>query len=210
MEDITLRAKRILVEADLIVAENPLWTKKLLQRYEIKTPIKRYHQHSSRPEEEKIIDLLKEGKTIALVSDAGTPGISDPGNKLVAQARAALGDKSIVPIPGSSALTTAISVCGFPMDRFCFFGFIPKKKKRNRFLQEIAETKYPAVFYESCYRIIKTLEQLAEINQSLEVFVGRELTKKFETLYQGNISSVIKEIEEGKVKGEFVVIIKHE
>ena len=210
MEDITLRAKRVLAEVDLIVAENPLWTKKLLQRYEIKTPIKRYHQHSSRPEEGKILDLLREGKTIALVSDAGTPGVSDPGNKLVAQIRTTLGNKSIVPVPGPSALTTAISVCGFPMDRFCFFGFLPKKKKRNRFLQEITETKYPAVFYESCYRIIKTLKQLAEIDQTLEVFVGRELTKKFETLYQGKISSVVKEIEAGKVKGEFVVIIKHE
>ena len=210
MEDITLRAKRVLTEVDLIVAENPLWTKKLLQRYKIKTPIKRYHQHSSQPEEEKILGLLKEGKTIALVSDAGTPGVSDPGNKLVAQTRATLGDKNIIPIPGPSALTTAISVCGFPMDRFCFLGFLPKKKKRNRFLQEITKAKHPVVFYESCYRIIKTLKQLAEIDQTLKVFVGRELTKKFETLHQGEISSVIKEIETGKVKGEFVVIIKHE
>jgi len=192
------------------VAENPLWTQKLLQRYEIKTPIKRYHQHSSWLEEKKILSLLKEGKKIALVSDAGTPGVSDPGNKLVAQTRAALGDKNIVPIPGPSALTTAISVCGFPMDRFCFLGFLPKKKKRNKFLQEIIEAKYPIVFYESCYRIIKTLKQLAEIDQTIEVFVGRELTKKFETLHQGEILSVIKEIEAGKVKGEFVVIVKHE
>jgi 16S rRNA (cytidine1402-2'-O)-methyltransferase len=192
------------------VAENPLWTQKLLQRYEIKTPIKRYHQHSSWLEEKKIISLLKEGKKIALVSDAGTPGVSDPGNKLVAQTRVALGDKSIVPIPGPSALTTAISVCGFPMDRFCFLGFLPKKKKRNKFLREIIEAKYPIIFYESCYRIIKTLKQLAEIDQTIEIFVGRELTKKFETLHQGEILSVIKEIETGKVKGEFVVIVKHE
>jgi len=192
------------------VAENPLWTQKLLQRYEIKTPIKRYHQHSSWLEEKKILSLLKEGKKIALVSDAGTPGVSDPGNKLVAQTRVALGDKSIVPIPGPSALTTAISVCGFPMDRFCFLGFLPKKKKRNKFLREIIEAKYPIIFYESCYRIIKTLKQLAEIDQTIEIFVGRELTKKFETLHQGEILSVIKEIETGKVKGEFVVIVKHE
>ncbi len=192
------------------MAENPLWTQKLLQRYEIKTPIKRYHQHSSWLEEKKIISLLKEGKKIALVSDAGTPGVSDPGNKLVAQTRVALGDKSIVPIPGPSALTTAISVCGFPMDRFCFLGFLPKKKKRNKFLREIIEAKYPIIFYESCYRIIKTLKQLAEIDQTIEIFVGRELTKKFETLHQGEILSVIKEIETGKVKGEFVVIVKHE
>jgi len=94
------------------------------------------------------------------------------------------------------------------MDRFCFLGFLPKKKKRNKFLREIIEAKYPIIFYESCYRIIKTLKQLAEIDQTIEIFVGRELTKKFETLHQGEILSVIKEIETGKVKGEFVVIVK--
>ena len=211
LEDLTFRALRILNEVDLILCEDTRVTKKLLDRYQIKKPLLSYHQHSRLQRIYYIISLLKEGKNLALVSDSGTPGISDPANKLVSKVVEMLSNKvKIVPIPGPSALTCAISVCGFPMDKFLFLGFLPKKKKRSKILSEIAESKYPVVFYESPYRIVKTLKELECMNRQLKVFIGRELTKKFETIYRGQINEVIKEIERRPIKGEFVVIVDKE
>jgi 16S rRNA (cytidine1402-2'-O)-methyltransferase len=172
-----------------------------------------YHQHSKLQKIDYIISLLKEGKNLALVSDSGTPGVSDPGNKLIEEVINKLGEKvKIIPIPGPSALTCAASVSGFPMDRFLFFGFLPKKKKRKEILKEIVKSKYPVIFYESPYRILKTLRELKGIMSSEQraaknIVVARELTKKFETIYRGKIDEVIEKIEKSPLKGEFVVIV---
>jgi 16S rRNA (cytidine1402-2'-O)-methyltransferase len=208
LEDISLRALRILKEVDLILCEDTRVTKKLLDRYQIKKPLVSYHQHSKLQRIDYIISLLKEGKNLALVSDSGTPGVSDPGNKLVNEVVNQLIDRvKIVPIPGPSALTCAASVSGFPMEKFLFLGFLPKKKKRKEILKEIVESKYPVIFYESPYRIIKTLKELGGMNKELEIVVARELTKKFETIYRGKIEKVLEKMLKDKIKGEFVVIV---
>jgi 16S rRNA (cytidine1402-2'-O)-methyltransferase len=213
LEDISLRALRILKEVDLILCEDTRVTKKLLNRYQIQKPLLSYHQHSKLQKIDYIISLLKEGKNIALVSDSGTPGVSDPGNKLVNEVVKWLSDRvKIIPIPGPSALTCAASVSGFPMEKFLFLGFLPKKKKRKEVLREILESKYPVIFYESPYRILKTLKELKDIMTSEQraaknIVVTRELTKKFETIYRGKIDEVIEKIEKSPLKGEFVVIV---
>jgi 16S rRNA (cytidine1402-2'-O)-methyltransferase len=208
LEDISLRALRILKEVDLILCEDTRVTKKLLDRYQIKKPLVSYHQHSKLQKIDYIISLLKEGKNLALVSDSGTPGVSDPGNKLVNEVVNQLIDRvKIVPIPGPSALTCAASVSGFPMEKFLFLGFLPKKKKRKEILKEIVESKYPVIFYESPYRIIKTLKELGGMNKELEIVVAKELTKKFETIYRGKIEKVLEKMLKDKIKGEFVVIV---
>jgi 16S rRNA (cytidine1402-2'-O)-methyltransferase len=213
LEDISLRALRILKEVDLILCEDTRVTKKLLNRYQIQKPLLSYHQHSKLQKIDYIISLLKEGKNLALVSDSGTPGVSDPGNKLVNEVVKWLSDRvKIIPIPGPSALTCAASVSGFPMEKFLFLGFLPKKKKRKEVLREILESKYPVIFYESPYRILKTLKELKDIMTSEQraaknIVVTRELTKKFETIYRGKIDEVIEKIEKSPLKGEFVVIV---
>jgi 16S rRNA (cytidine1402-2'-O)-methyltransferase len=215
LEDISLRALRILKEVDIILCEDTRVTRKLLLRYDIKTPVLSYHQHSQFKKVNHIADLLEKGKNLALVSDSGTPGISDPGNKLIDFLVKKDINLIIVPIPGCSALITAASISGFPMDRFTFLGFPPHKKKRNKFFEELfrqlADLKHPVVFYESPHRIIKTLEGVSnksqKLNLNLQVIVCRELTKKFETIYRGTIDEVIKKIKDDKIKGEFTVII---
>jgi len=218
LHDISTRAIDSLKSVDLILAEDTRVTKKLLDHYQIKTPTLSYHQHSKLRKVEYIINCLKEGKNLALVSDAGTPGISDPGNNLinVIITRPGLVVK-IVPIPGPSALTAAASISGFPMDKFVFMGFPPIKKKRKKFFEEVLNSKHPVIFYESPYRIIKTLKELSSFireilgqigENSREVVVCRELTKKFETIYRGKIEEVIKQIEKDIIKGEFVVIVE--
>jgi 16S rRNA (cytidine1402-2'-O)-methyltransferase len=212
LEDVSLRALRILKEVDLILCEDTRVTKKLLDKYQIKKPLLSYHQHSKLQKLDCIISLLKEGKNLALVSDAGTPGISDPGGKLVNEVVKWLSDQvKVVPIPGPSAITCAASISGFPMDKFLFLGFPPTKRKRKKFFEEVANSKYPVLFYESPYRILKTLKELSslfvQIGENSRVVVCRELTKKFETIYRGKIDEVIRKIEEDEIKGEFVVIV---
>ena len=224
LEDITLRALKILKEVDFILCEDTRVTKKLLDRYRIQKPLISYHQHSRLQKIEFILKLLKEGKNLALVSDAGTPGISDPGNKLISylvnqairEERTKLPNYPstqvpIVPIPGPSALTAALSISGFPTDKFLFLGFPPHKKGRQKFFQEIINSKYPVVFYESPHRIIKLLTDLHRLilskSENRQVVVCRELTKKFETIYRGRIDEVIKKIEKNKIKGEFVIVV---
>ncbi len=214
LKDISFRAIQTLKEVDLILCEDTRVTRKLLNHYQIKKQLISYHQYSKLRKTNYIIELLKQGKDLALVSDAGTPGISDPGNKLVRDIIVSLGNEvKIIPIPGPSAVTTALSISGFGTDRFLFLGFPPKKKKRKKFFEELINSKYPVTFYESPYRIIKTLEELRNsLNtkyniQNTKVVVCRELTKKFETVYRGNIDKVIENIKKDKIKGEFVVII---
>jgi len=212
LEDITLRAIRTLKEVDLILCEDTRTTQKLLNFYNIKKPTFAYHQHSKLKKLEYLFSLLKKGKSLALVSEAGTPGISDPGNKLISQLIDILGDNiTITCAPGPSALSTAASISGFPMDKFLFLGFPPTKRKRKKFFEEVTKSKYSVIFYESPYRIIKTLKDLEltfkTYSPEPKIVVCRELTKKFETIYRGKVDEVIKRIEKDKIKGEFVIMI---
>ena len=209
LEDLTFRALRVLKGVDLILCEDTRVTKKLLDHYQIKTPTLSYHQHSKLKKVNYILEQLKQEKNLALVSDAGTPGISDPGNKLIKAIIASPGlVAEIIPVPGPSAVTCAVSVSGFPMDKFIFIGFPPTKRKRKKFFEEVLSSKYPVVFYESPYRILKTLKELSSFTENREIVVCRELTKKFETIYRGRIEKVIKEIEKDQARGEFVVVVE--
>lgn len=207
LEDITLRALRVLKSVDLILCEDTRQTKKLLDRYEIKTPTLSYHQHSKLDKIHKIVDLVNEGKNLVLVSDAGTPGISDPGNKLIRYLIDNKVDVNIVPIPGPSATVSALSVSGFPTDNFVFLGFVPHKKGRRTFFKNLACEKRTAVFYESPHRIMKTLESLKEYMPEKEIVICRELTKIYETIYRGKPEEIIKKITPSEIKGEFAVIV---
>lgn len=205
LEDITLRALRILKEVDLIACEDTRITKRLLDHYQIDKPTISYHQHSQVGKIDFLISKLKEGKNLALVSDAGTPGISDPGGLLV-EAAAKEGIKVEV-VPGPSALTSALSISGMPSDRFLFLGFLPHKKGKETLLKEIIQAKQIVIFYESVHRIEKTLLKLYELGLDREMILCRELTKKFETVYRGKVSEVLKKLKSDEVKGEFVVIV---
>lgn len=212
LEDITLRALRILKEADLILCEDTRQTKKLLDHYQIKTLCLSYHQHSKLSKVDYILEQLAQGKNLALVTDAGTPCISDPGSRLVSLAIEKIPDLEIYAVPGPSALVSAISVSGLPADKFIFLGFLPRKKHRQQLLKEIVEAKYAVIFYESPYRILKTLEELESLTGAdRQIAVCRELTKKFETTYRGTIRKVIEQLKNPaageKIKGEFAVVI---
>ncbi|MCK5285773.1 MAG: 16S rRNA (cytidine(1402)-2'-O)-methyltransferase [Candidatus Pacebacteria bacterium] len=222
LEDISLRALRILKEVDFILCEDTRVTKKLLNKYEIKTPTISYHSFSGKIKTDKILELLEEEKDLALVSDAGTPTISDPGFQLVSQVRKKFGEKvEILPIPGASALSSALSVSGLPSDTFIFYGFLPHKKGKQSIINEILESKRTSVFYESPHRVLKTLKMIQELSiknesnpkhsvgQGKEIVIARELTKMFEQVVAGNIGKVSEYFENNpdKVKGEFVIII---
>lgn len=211
LEDITLRALRILKEVDYILCEDTRVTKKLLDHYKIDKPLISYHQHSGENKYQKILELFEKGNNLALVSDAGTPGISDPGNELISHImKSELRDRvDIVPMPGPSAVISAASISGFPTDSFLFLGFPPHKNKRNKFFQKAIESEDTVIFYESSHRIIKSLEQLREFidGENYDIVVCRELTKMFESVYRGDIDEVIESVQRDKVKGEFVVIL---
>ena len=214
LEDISLRALRILKEADLILSEDTRITKKLLEHYSISKPTISYHQHSRLSKISYILSQLKQGKNLALVSDAGAPGISDPGSKLIEEAVKELGNQvEIISIPGPSAITAALSISGLPADKFLFLGFPPSKKKRNKFFEEVVNSKYTVVFYESPHRILKTLEEfnvilnVSEESLRKQLVLCRELTKKFEIIYRGDIKETINQLKEDKIRGEFVVIV---
>mgnify|MGYP000184240517 CR=1 FL=1 len=166
LEDITLRALRILKEVDYILAEDTRRTKILLDFYNIKTPLISYFQHSKKKKIDLILNFLKEGKKLALVSESGTPGILDPGGELISKILEELKDDvKIIPVPGPCALCAALSVAGFPVHKFIFFGFLPKKKKRKRILKEILNSPYPVLFYEAPYRLLKTLKEIKEMTK---------------------------------------------
>ena len=202
LEDITHRALRILQEVDLILAEDTRITKRLLDRYDPEITVKKT--------KDQIADLIKQGKNLALVTDAGTPGISDPGNKLIHDLIQKFNnDLQVIPIPGPSALTAALSVSGFPTDKFTFLGFIPHKNGRNKFLKTALESKHTVIFYESCHRIIRCLEQIKEIGETgRQIMVGHELTKKFEKTYRGTLDNIREKVQDDPIKGEYVVVIK--
>ena len=207
LKDITIRALDVLKESDFILAEDTRVTKKLLMHYDIQVSVLSYHQHTQEQKMNEILRLLIEGKNLALVTDAGTPGISDPGNELIAFLLEKEPDINIVPIPGASALVTALSVSGFRADKFVFLGFLPKKR-RSKLFAWLKEGKDAFCFYESPKRILKTLEMLKEEFGNRNVFVARELTKLHESLYRGNISEVIDKLQKDPVKGEIVVVVE--
>ncbi len=213
LKDTTLRAIETLKEVDLILCEDTRQTIKLLSHYEISKPLVSYFQHSKISKIDYIIEQLEKGKKMALVTDAGTPGISDPGGKLVEIIKTQLPSCEIIPIPGASALITALSISGFPADKFVFMGFPPHKKGREKFFRKIAEAEYPVVLYESVHRILKTLSELNRVLHASRfmshIVVCRELTKKFETIYRGNPDEIINTLQSDKnnLKGEFVVVL---
>ncbi len=207
LEDITLRALKVLKEVDLILAEDTRVTKKLLNHYQIEKPIQTYHQHSSLDTKYYILNTLSTGKNIALVTDAGTPGISDPGNELVSFINHNSQFMSVVPIPGPSSLTAAISVSGLDLSKFIFLGFWPKKGK-TKLVKNLKELKLPFIFFESPFRIEKTLQDLKkEFGPDINIFIARELTKLHETRYYGKVEEVTSQLKKGSVKGEIVVIV---
>lgn len=212
LEDITLRALRVLKEADVILCEDTRQTLKLLNHFSISKRVLSYHQHSNEERTQEILDMLRAGQSIALVSDSGTPGISDPGGKLVRRAREELGDEVVIsPIPGPSALTAAASVAGVPTDEFLFLGFLPHKKGRQTLFKEIADCERTAIFYESPHRIRKAMESLTEVcSPERTVIVCRELTKKFETITSGPLEEVVQKILSEEPRGEYVVIVEGE
>jgi len=205
--DITLRALTVLKSADFVLCEDTRVTQKLLKHYEITTPTLRYNEHESETEVSRIVNFLNQGKNLALVSDAGTPGISDPGGKLAEYICRYARDIKIVPIPGPSALIAAASISGFRMDKFVFLGFPPAKNKRKKFFSEVASAQYPVILYESPHRILKTLNDLLKIVPDRDLVVCRELTKKFETIYRGTASEVINMLPRNEIKGEFVITL---
>lgn len=198
LKDITIRAREVLEEVDVVLAEDTRVAKKLLDAYNISKEIIRFDEHAGEEKFKLIKGLLKDNN-LAFVSDAGVPNISDSGFKLVERFK---DEVEIIPIPGASALTTLASVADIPMNKFTFMGFPPAKKKRKKFFEEVFNSKFPVILYESPYRIKKTLKDLKEF-EDFDCVIGRELTKKFETIYYGKISEI--EVEE---KGEFVLIIK--
>ncbi|MFZ1720232.1 MAG: 16S rRNA (cytidine(1402)-2'-O)-methyltransferase [Candidatus Moraniibacteriota bacterium] len=219
--DITLRALEILKVVDAVLCEDTRVTGKLLARYEIRKSMVSCHEHTDDAKLAHIVERLKQGENLAFASDAGTPGLSDPGNKLVSLALAA--DIPVVPIPGVSALATIVSVAGIDMREFVFLGFPPHKKGRETFFRKVATMEYPVVYYESPHRVMKNLELLERLlsQENLEhleslgrlegkrVIIGRELTKMFEEVLRGTIEEIRDYFtaNPGKQKGEFVVII---
>ena len=211
LDDLSSRAIEVLKKVNLILCEDTRVTKKLLARFKIPNNTISYHQHSKLKKLEYILDKIKQGGEIALVSDAGTSCISDPGSKLIDYLVNNIPNLKVIPIPGPSALISALSISGFPADKFVFMGFPPHKKKRNKFFKEISKEKKTIVFYESVYRIKKTLEELKNVlNKGRKIIICRELTKKFETIYRGNMKEIIKQINslsKEEFKGEFVIVI---
>jgi 16S rRNA (cytidine1402-2'-O)-methyltransferase len=205
LSDLTFRAKETLKTVDVIACEDTRHTTILLNHYGINKPLLSFHSHSGQMKTDKIMDYLKNGSNVALVSDAGTPGISDPGYVLI---QAALDNEiEVIPIPGASAVITALCASGLPTDKFLYLGFLPVKKGRQTLFKKIADSEYTVVFYESPHRLKKTLEQLKEfLKPDAKLSVAKELTKIYETFYRGSISDVIKQIPDNP-KGEYVVMI---
>ncbi len=223
MEDITYRAVRVLGEVDLVLCEDTRVTKNLLNKYNINTATFSYPSDNLKAKErpsqakdsplpakvEKILKMIEEGKTLALVSDAGTPTISDPGSVLVAKIKETFPEIEVIAIPGPSAVISALSISGLNVAEFTFLGFLPHKKGRETLFKEIAGSERVNVFYESPHRILKALESLIKFAPTKKVVIGRELTKVFEQVITGTPAEVLKYFTDhaDKVRGEFVVIV---
>ncbi len=210
MGDITMRAIETLQNVDLILCEDTRETKKILNRYRIEKETMSYHAQSKLSKTDKIFELLEEGKDLALVSDAGTPGISDPGAMLVSLVKEKFPDSvQVIPIPGVTALITALSVSGLPTHEFTFLGFLPHKKGRETLFKEIAQSDRTMAFYESPHRILKTLESLIKFCPDKKVCLARELTKIYEEIRTDSPSRLLEYLTKNpiKQKGEFTVLV---
>jgi len=205
LSDITFRAVEVLKQVDLIACENTRRTKILLEKFGLAKNLMSYYNYNERQRAEEIIRELKSGKNVALVSDSGTPGISDPGFVLIK--RAIEENITITPIPGPTAFVCALVGSGLPMDEFVFVGFLPHKKGRKTKLKKLSEEERTVILYESPHRLIKTLNEILENFGDREIAVAKELTKIHEEFFRGKISEVLKKLTSDKIKGEFVIVI---
>lgn len=207
LEDMTMRAVRVLNEVDLILAEDTRTTSVLLKHFDIHTPMSSHHKFNEHKTVEQVVSRIQQGTTVALVSDAGTPAISDPGFLLV---RACVAhDVDVECLPGATAFVPALVNSGLPNDRFCFEGFLPQKKGRQTKFKELAVEERTMIFYESPFRIVKTLEQMAEYwGAERKASVSREISKKFEETVRGTLSELIVHFTENPPKGEFVMVVE--
>ncbi|MFQ5841362.1 MAG: 16S rRNA (cytidine(1402)-2'-O)-methyltransferase [Thermodesulfobacteriota bacterium] len=206
LDDITLRALKILRHVDLIAAEDTRRTRRLLSHFDIHTPLVSYFEHNELKKLDKLLSQMKRGKEVALVSDAGTPGISDPGYRLIQQAIER--EIPVIPVPGPSAVVAALSISGLPTDSFYFAGFLPKKGgKRGKLLKKLGEMDGTSILYESPHRLMKTLEDLREVCGDRQIAVTRELTKAFEEAIRGRISEVINTLKGKRIRGELTIVL---
>ena len=205
LKDITLRAVEVLRQVDLIAAEDTRHTKILTSHYDIKTPLTSYFQHNQVRKADFLIRALKEGKNVALVSDAGTPGISDPGFVMIKKALEE--GITVTPIPGPAAFLTALSVSGFPTNKFVFEGFLSNKSsQRKKRLKVLSKEERTVIIYESPHRILKTLEDMLDVLGDIHIVCARELTKKFEEVKRDKVSECLRHFSNTKVLGEFIVM----
>lgn len=206
--DITYRAIQTLQAVDLIACEDTRVTGKLLKHYEIDKPKVTLHHHSSEKAISSLVAKMTSGESVAYVSDAGTPGVSDPGNTLVAVALEH--EIPVVPIPGPSAVTTILSIAGINTQTFMFMAYPPHKKGRQTFFAKVVACTEPVIYYDSVHRVIKNLELLAELDPTRRVIVGRELTKMFEEVSRGIITEVLEKLKDSPstIKGEFVILVE--
>ncbi len=202
--DVTERAKAIFSEVEIVLCEDTRVTSKLMAHLQVRPTLLAFHEHTDALARKKIVDQLASGIDIALVTDAGTPCISDPGGFLVADAVAS--GVKVSPIPGASAAVAALSIAGIALDRFTFVGFPPNKKGREKFFREIGAIDHAVVMYESTHRIVKTLEAMKSLKRKL--IVCRELTKIHETIYRGTAESIIADLERTSIRGEFVIVVE--
>jgi 16S rRNA (cytidine1402-2'-O)-methyltransferase len=206
LDDITLRALKVLRHVDLIAAEDTRRTRRLLSRFDIHTPLVSYFEHNELKKLDKLLSHMKRGKEIALVSDAGTPGISDPGYRLIQQAIER--GIPVIPIPGPSAVIAALSISGLATDSFYFAGFLPRKGgKRRKLLEKLGDLDGTSILYESPHRLMKTLGDLLEVCGDRQIVVTRELTKAFEEAIRGSICEVINALEGRRIKGEVTIVL---
>ena len=206
LEDITLRALRILKEVDLIAAESVVHSRGLCSRYGIRTKLTRYNQHNQKVKTPELISKLKSGSKIALVTNAGTPGVSDPGVYFVSSAIQE--NVRVIPVPGPSAVTTALSVSGMRGERFLFWGFLPPKaSKREKELRTLASFNHTIVFFEAPHRLREMLAELDEIFGNRPILLAKELTKVFEGVSRGSAASLLEQLRDGKARGEFTLVV---
>ena len=207
LEDMTVRALRILKEVDVIAAEDTRNTKKLCNYFEINTPLVSYHEHNLEAGGEKLLTYLRDGKSVALVSDAGLPCISDPGADIVE--KALMEDFAVVPVPGANAALTALIASGLIPQPFYFFGFLNRNKKERRLqLEKLAKREETILFYEAPHRLKEALKDLQLVLGNRRIVLARELTKKFEEFLRGTIEEAIEWVESNEVRGEFVVVVE--
>ncbi len=204
--DITYRAVHILQHVDVIAAEDTRTSSVLLNHYQIKTPMRSYHSYNIPRETPRLIEVLKSGRSVALISDAGTPGISDPGYHLV---QACIQNNiRIIPVPGPSAIITALIASGLPSHRFVFEGFLPQKKGRKKRIEQLAKEERTIILYESPHRILKTVREFYEQMGERPCVMARELTKKFEEFFRGTLGELLKYLESKPIKGEIVLLVQ--